>query len=90
MTHAASAERLAVLARHHEAWNVLLASYADLAEATHDPVLRQRQEAVLQSFVDFRETQTDYYTWLGLMVVDIQATVTEIRGLLQDRAREGI
>lgn len=83
MTHTAAAERVAAMARHHEAWNVLLAAYADLVDATVDPALKERQMAVLASFVDFRHTQMDYYTWLGLTVADIQATVNEIRRLIR-------
>ena len=79
MTHATTAERVAAMSRYHAAWNVLLAAYADLVETTGDPVLRQRHAAILESFVAFREAQMDYYAWMGLTVMDIHATVNEIK-----------
>ena len=82
MTHTAAAERVAAMTRYQVAWNVVIAAQADLVEATSDPVLRQRQEAILHSFINFQAAQSDYYTWLGLVMTDVQATVNEIRSLI--------
>ena len=88
MTHTAAAERVAAMTRYHAAWNVLLAAYADLVETTGDPVLRQRHADILASFVAFREAQMDYYAWMGLTVMDIQATVNEIKAMVRARHPE--
>ena len=72
-----------VLTRYHAAWSDLLAAQRDIVDATPVGEARRREETLYSAFVVFREAQMDYYTWLGLTVIDVQRTVNEIRDLIE-------
>ena len=72
-----------VLTRYHAAWSDVLAAQREIADAAPVGEARRREEALYGAFVAFREAQMDYYTWLGLTVIDVQRTVNEIRELIE-------